>query len=227
MSLWSTIGSVAGGVGGFLLGGPAGAVAGYKGAQTLLGGNGGPPSSGGQIGYAPMAAPAFTPPPLTMPPTYSMPVTQAGMAAGGGSVGGMIASGVISTIGGALINRYAPGGTMTTGSSCGCSPTRDPCTGQKLSHQRAPEASFWGGCCPPGRVLRRRPWARDVCIKKPRMNPFNPAALARADRRITSFVRRSVPIMRELGLHVDTTRHKSGLTKKRKRGGIRAAAHAR
>lgn len=80
----------------------------------------------------------------------------------------------------------------------------------------APKATFFGGECPPGRKLRRIAMGRDVCIKTPRMNPFNPRALARADRRVTAFARRSKAILQDLGYHV-APRKKSLAKKKRRR----------
>ena len=98
--------------------------------------------------------------------------------------------GVIGEIGGAvaggIIQHYLPGGGGANGCGCG-SRGRDPCTGQKMSHQPAPKATLFGGCCPPGRVLRRKPFGRDVCIRKPRMNVANPHALRRAIRRARGF----------------------------------------
>lgn len=125
------------------------------------------------------------------------PISTSGAAPGGGVLGGLI-GGAIPGIG-ALIPGLVSGGTTST-----------PGNG------KAPLATFFGGQCPPGRVLRRKGMARDVCIKKPRMNVFNPRALARADRRVTSFARRSKAILQDLGYKV-SSRKKSVGPKKRKR----------
>lgn len=131
---------------------------------------------------------------------------------------GAIAGGILGGLG-TTIGQYLPGMTPTGSCNCGNGRNgRDPCTHQRTSAQKAPLASFFGGCCPPGRVLRRKPMARDVCIRKPKMNPFNPRALARADHRVTAFARRAAPMLRELGFQVATGHRKpKGLKKRRRR----------
>lgn len=129
------------------------------------------------------------------------------------------------TIGGAVGGFV---GQLTQGQqqgSCGCngSKGRDPCTRQSSASSPAPLATFFGGCCPPGRVLRRRALGRDICMKQPRMNPFNPRALARADRRITTFVRRAAPILSDMGFNVERRRRpvkgvKTGGRRRARRG---------
>lgn len=109
-----------------------------------------------------------------------------------GSVGGGVAG-----IAGQVAGSYLAG-KLSGGSSCGCSSSsgRDPCTQQKYGgHVKAPEASFFGGCCPPGRVLRRRPWARDICARKARMNVANPRALRRAIRRARGFEKLAMSVL--------------------------------
>lgn len=49
------------------------------------------------------------------------------------------------------------------------------------------------------------------------MNPFNPRALARADRRVKAFSDRARPVLRELGYQVSATRKVKGGGKKRRR----------
>lgn len=157
-------------------------------------------------------------------PVYTAPVQMAAMpsqasvglgdilkgaaAGAAGALGGSAIGGVINTFTGAL----APSGG---GSSCGCGSRngRDPCTHQRIGSKNnpAPLATFFGGCCPPGRVLRRKPMGRDICIKQPKMNVFNPRALARADMRITGFVRRAAPILHDMGFKVERTRHAHGV----------------
>lgn len=155
-------------------------------------------------------------------PTGPMPLQPMGAGALAGKVagplGGLIgaASGLFggSSIG-AAIGQYAGGAAAAGG--CGCNGSgRDPCTRQRASSQPAPLATFFGGCCPPGRTLRRVNNGRDVCIKTPRMNVFNPRALARADRRVTGFARRAAPILKDMGYTVGRTRSVS-LGKKKKR----------
>jgi hypothetical protein len=53
---------------------------------------------------------------------------------------------------------------------------------------RAPLASLFGGACPPGTVLHRKPLARDICARKRHMNVLNPCALSKASRRVTGFL---------------------------------------
>lgn len=176
---------------GFAAGGPMGALAGA--ASSLL--------------------PSRTAPTATMPTSALLP----GIGTIAGRIGGAIGRAGPAAVGGALIpgviSRLAPGGT----SGCGCNGSgRDSCTGQKLSSQKAPDATFFGGCCPPGRVLRRQAWGRDICMKKPRMNVFNPSALARADRRMTGFARRSTAMLRDMGFQVSRQR-KVSVGKKRRR----------
>lgn len=140
----------------------------------------------------------------------------AGRGGLGGVVGGAagLAGGLVGDLlGGGITKRLTPNGN----GGCGCgSSGRDPCTRQKLGNRGAPLATFFGGCCPPGRVLRRTSWGRDICAKQPRMNPFNPRALARADRRITTFAKRVKPILRDMGYAVTSSR-KVNLGKKRRR----------
>lgn len=123
------------------------------------------------------------------------------------------------TIGGitSMFPRLSPGGSA---GGCGCngSSGRDPCTGQRTSSQPAPLATFFGGCCPPGRVLRRINNGRDICMKRPTMNVFNPRALARADKRLTGFARRGSAILKDLGFQVSRHRHVKIGKKRRRRG---------
>ncbi len=60
--------------------------------------------------------------------------------------------------------------------------------------------NLFTGECPPGRVRRtRKPTlGRDICAKKPRMNPLNPRALVRATRRLASFNKFAKKTSREL-----------------------------
>lgn len=180
---------------GFAAGGPVGALA--VGAKLVASNN-----------LRTSAAPITR---LPAVPTAAVRIPAPVAGAAGGIIGDAVRGG---------IQRLLPGGTNgASGGGCGCgSSDRDPCTRQKLSAQRAPEATFFGGCCPPGRVLRRRPWARDICAKKATMNVFNPRALARADRRLTGFVRRAAPILRDMGFNVETRRKpKAGLIKRKRR----------
>lgn len=175
-------GAIKGAATGLVTGGVTGMVAGGV-KGAVTGSRGGPPS-------VPMPGAGTNS--LTLPGVGTLTKIGTGVGIAGG-IAGLI-----------------PGAT----SACGCNGSngRDPCTHQKMSAQRAPEASFFGGCCPPGRVLRRRPWARDICAKKSKMNVFNPQALARADRRVTGFARRAAPILRDLGFQVSTsTRKPKGL----------------
>lgn len=137
------------------------------------------------------------------------PIARAAGAIGSGLVGGAV---------GDFIGSLTPGGTQTAG-GCGCNGKsgRDSCTGQRMSSQPAPRATLFGGCCPPGRTLRRISLGRDVCIKTPRMNPFNPQALARADRRVTTFARRAAPILKDMGFTVSSTRRVKIAAKKKRR----------
>lgn len=130
--------------------------------------------------------------------------------------------GALGGIAGQVLPQFFPGlapGTSVATRGCGCNGTsgRDPCTRQRLSSQPAPLATFFGGCCPPGRTLRRIRNGRDICIKTPKVNPFNPRALARADARITTFARRAAPIFKDLGYAVSSSR-KVKLKVGRKRG---------
>lgn len=161
--------------------------------------------------------PSFGPPSPLPTPSSPYPAQQAGMGGGIGvgfaTFAACIAAGRTPAQCAALGLSagtgfgFGPGTGMTT-TGCGCgSRGRDPCTHQKMTHQPAPLATFFGGCCPPGRTLRRKPFGRDVCIKTPRLNPFNPHALARADRRITTFSRRAAPILHDMGYTVSRTRH--------------------
>lgn len=183
---------IGGGAIGGLIGGPAGAAVGAKLGSSLA-------------GRIVSSAPKLTGPAATM---SALPAVVPQNLSIGGVVQGARKAAEIAGYAGA-IKGLIPGG----GGGCGCngSSGRDSCTGQRLSSARAPEATFFGGCCPPGRVLRRQPWARDICIKRPKMNPFNPSALARADRRITQFSRRSSAILRGMGFTVTRTRKISGV----------------
>jgi hypothetical protein len=159
-----------------------------------------------------------TPAPMALAPSLGSVASALGGLIGRaapGGVAGAIGGGVINT----LTNTLSGGMTRTAGGSgCGCNGRshRDPCTQQKTDGGKAPLATFFGGCCPPGRVLRRTSWGRDICAKVPRMNPFNPRALARADRRITQFARRTRPILRSMGYQVTPAR-KVKLTGKKRR----------
>lgn len=175
--------------------------------------------------YAPQG-----PPPMPVL-TSSLPVGQGpnipaggGMQLAGSIVGplGQVAKGIAGgAIGDWLGRTFGPGtGVATTGSGCGCkggSNGRDACTGQRTSSMPAPNATLFGGCCPPGRTLRRIGMGRDICIKTPKMNVFNPKALARADSRVTGFARRAAPILKDLGFTVTSTRKKAIAGKRRKR----------
>lgn len=173
-------GGLIGGVKGLVTGGIPGAISG-----AISGSKGGPPAP-------------------QMPPGALVP---GGMMPGGfgGVVGGII-GGIGSGVGSGIINRLT-GGSNGSSSGCNCgSSGRDSCTRQKLSSQPAPLATFFGGCCPPGRTLRRINNGRDICIKTPKMNVFNPSALRRADQRITGFARRAAPILKDMGYTVGKTR---------------------
>lgn len=190
LSLKGALGAIGRTAVGFATGGIGGAVAaGVKSVQQFT---------------AKKPAPAMPTNALTVPPIIK--------GIGGGIIGTALSGGIDSVV------RGITGGSTSNG-GCGCNgSSRDPCTGRKLSGQRAPDATFFGGCCPPGRVLRKVAWGRDVCAKRATMNPFNPRALARADRRITMFASRAAPMMRDLGFDVSRRRHlKKGVGKKRKR----------
>lgn len=201
---------------------PVGAPMASSWLSTALGavfGGGGPKPTG--------TIPTFAPPSGSLPggpttgpgglPTLGTLGTTLGQTLGQ-TLTGTLAGTLGTTIGGLLpgLLPKVPGLTptsspTTSGGGCGCNGNgRDPCTHQKMSSAPAPLASFFGGCCPPGRVLRRKPFARDICIKKPRMNPFNPQALARADRRVTSFARRSKAMLKDLGYHISPARKLKG-----------------
>lgn len=193
MSLIGSIAKVAGGIGGFAIGGPAGAVAGIKGAQAI-----GSAFSGG--GKTQSSLPQLT-----------NPLLRGGGALVGGSIGtamgGPIGGFVGNTLGSFLPSLLGNNGSsVATRGGCGCSSGRDSCTGQKLTSQPAPRATLFGGCCPPGRVLRRIGMGRDVCIRKPRMNVLNPAALARADRRVRGFANKAAPMLKQMGYQVSKHR---------------------
>lgn len=161
----------------------------------------------------PIPAPS-TPLPV---PTPQYNTTQASM--GGGVAAGITSFAACIASGRSIAQCAALGFTAGAGTAlvpsggaggCGCSGSgRDPCTHNRLSSRNnpAPKATLFGGCCPPGRVLRRLPMGRDICIKQPRMNPFNPHALARADRRITTFARRAAPMLHDMGYTVSRSRH--------------------
>lgn len=176
-------------------------------------------------------ASALTPRPAAAPtainfaslPTGPAPISPPNNLAAGvaGPLGGVISAiggGIVSTIGTGIINTLTPGSSSSAnGKGCGCRSTgRDPCTGQRLSSQRAQTATFFGGCCPPGMTLRRISGGRDICIKTARMNVFNPAALARADRRVTGFARRAAPILHDMGYDVSRKRSVKLKTTRRK-----------
>lgn len=90
--------------------------------------------------------------------------------------------------------------------------------------QEAPKASLIMGTCPPGRVRKTVAWGRDICIKKPTMNPLNPKALRRATTRISRFhafaqkaEKEMAKAFRKGGFHVSTgsrSRTKCGTCKK-------------
>lgn len=163
-----------------------------------------------------LATQALTRPrtPAAPPPTPFLPAAVGGMIP---RIGGAIntAAGIGGLIQGA--RGLIGGGTQQSG-GCGCGGShRDPCTQQKYSSQGAPLATFFGGCCPPGRVLRRVNNGRDVCMKRPRMNVMNPRALARADRRVTGFARQSSRILRSMGFNVSPRKAPKLKGKKRSR----------
>lgn len=162
-----------------------------------------PTSYTSSFGFLPPGV-GFAPPSTT--PTFPAPGPTAPSSA---SVGGAAAGALGGLAMDWLRRQIMGGGAAPTVPALGPGPT-GPTGGP------APTATFFGGECPPGRVLRRRPWSRDICIKKPRMNPFNPRALARADRRVTSFARRSKAILQDLGFHV-APRKKTSLGKRRRR----------
>lgn len=152
----------------------------------------------GGFGNLSFGGPSFTPPPVPS-------------GAGGGwrgAVTGAVGGVATAAAGSAAdyLRRRLFGG--------GAPPALGP--GPTSASGPAPTATFFGGECPPGRVLRRVSMGRDICIKKPRMNPFNPRALARADRRVTSFARRSKAILQDLGFTVSARKAK-GINKKRRR----------
>ena len=167
----------------------------------------------------PAAMSAMAPPALMMPPTANASLGGAltgaltGFVGGGGPVGGIIGG----ILGGIKKGGGGGGGGVLPGVIGGILPGLPgfPGLGGGRDGEK-PTTATWGGECPPGRVLRRKPFARDVCVKKPRMNPFNPRALARADRRVTSFARRSKAILQDLGYKV-SPRKKSVTPKKRRR----------
>lgn len=161
-------------------------------------------------------------------PSNGIPQYQPNQASVGGGVAAGITSFAACLASGrsvaqcAALGFTAGAGTalVPSGGGCGCHGSgRDPCTHNRLSSRNnpAPKATLFGGCCPPGRVLRRLPMGRDICIKQPRMNPFNPHALARADRRITTFARRAGPILHDMGYTVSRTRHVAVKTTRKRR----------
>lgn len=210
VSLLGSIAKVAAGAAGGLIGGPTGAAIGVKlasiGEQALAR----RPSAPAVPSYA---APAATAGYGTMPsmPTMgfalpSLPTIARGAAALIPGAAGFAAG---------VATRAATGGCNCNGSRNG----RDPCTHQKTRGGGAMDATFFGGCCPPGYVLRRRSWGRDICARQSRMNVLNPRALARADRRVTGFARRATPMLRDMGFTVSRTRHvKVKVGRKRRRG---------
>lgn len=62
----------------------------------------------------------------------------------------------------------------------------------------APKAGLLTGSCPPGRVVRKIAYGRDICIRKPKMNPLNPKALRRATTRISRFHHFAVQAEKEM-----------------------------
>lgn len=149
------------------------------------------------------------------PSKVAIPAAGGAISPLGFSLPGGLAGAVLPTVAGYAASKL---GQMTTTNNCGCngSSGRDPCTHQRMTHQPAPLATFFGGCCPPGRTLRRKPFGRDICIKTPKMNPFNPHALARADRRVTTFARRAAPMLKDLGFQVSRHRRPKLGGKRRK-----------
>jgi hypothetical protein len=63
---------------------------------------------------------------------------------------------------------------------------------------KAPKATLITGACPPGRVVRKIAYGRDICIRKPKMNPLNPKALRRATTRISRFHHFAVAAEKEM-----------------------------
>jgi len=139
------------------------------------------------------------------PPTFgtmSAPGTLPGLATG---LLTNLAGTLVGQLGTYLTGKIGPG-TKSLPTMPGAPTLSSPTT-----------TSLFSNACPPGKVLRIKPGlARNICIKKPRMNVFNPRALARADRRVTSFARRSKAILQDMGFHV-SPRHKSLAKKKRRR----------
>lgn len=182
------------GGGGFMTPAPAGGGGGVvtQGVNTLIG------QGFDWLAQRLFGGGASGPPPIANPGTMG--------AGGGGVVGGAV--GAITP----EILKMLQGGGSTNG-SCGCSRGGGRCG----KHEKAPLATFFGGNCPPGRVLKRQPWARDICMKKPRMNPLNPCALRRANRRVTRFAGISAGMLRKLGYTVQAKKPLAKIGKSRKR----------
>lgn len=76
---------------------------------------------------------------------------------------------------------------------------------------------------PAGRVIayyafsRVKGWVLHHGQPHRRMNPFNPHALARADRRVKAFGSRAGSVLKHLGFHVSKTRHTKVKIKARRR----------
>jgi hypothetical protein len=102
---------------------------------------------------------------------------------GGGGQVGTILGPIIEEIP-AVVSSVGAGMTI---SKALCAMFPSLCNSNNALMAQTPNAGLLTGSCPPGRVLRRIPYGRDKCIKKPRMNPLNPKALMRATRRLAGF----------------------------------------
>lgn len=111
-------------------------------------------------------------------PTNPDPNTLANMLAAQipTSVGGVL-GGAVAKIGVAELEQFA----------CNLFPSLCNNGSSLMAQTTAPKAGLISGACPPGRVVRHVSLGRDICIKKPRMNPLNPKALNRAVRRLAGF----------------------------------------
>jgi len=129
------------------------------------------------------------PAPATFPVAPGRPaITQAGVVPAGliGKVGGMI--GKVAGRSGPLVKQ-----------------------GAKAAGGIAGTAMVWNGV----EWVMENAWGGDG-RKRRTMNPFNPKALKRADRRVKAFSDRARPVLRELGYTVSSHRHVKPTKKKRR-----------
>lgn len=128
---------------------------------------------------------------------------------------GILSGGTIGSVVGGMIPGVGGGaGGLIGGLISGLTSGGSKPNGKQPYSVKAPLTS---NQCPPGYHLVVKKGmgldmlARDVCVKKKRMNVFNRRALGRANTRVMGFARAATPALKSLGFTVSKTRHPHGM----------------